>query len=172
MPSYVFTLRFNFFSVRKIKTKIVLLKHLCHCDTFHSFSKIYAQYFTQNLVRLYIPIHCRLEYDEKTGRAKNAKGVTTRVPDFGNTTAIEWLDPYLHGPAIYFYPFVDSLCRLLGYERGKSLRAAPYDFRYDPCKLQKNSACTRKNLVSIYLLLILEPFVPIPVIENKIDQKV
>ena len=115
----------------------------------------------------YIPIHCRLEYDEKTDRAKNAKGVTTRVPDFGNTTAIEWLDPYLHGPASYFYPFVDSLCRLLGYERGKSLRAAPYDFRYDPCKLQKNSACTWKNLVSIYLLLILEPFVPIPVIENK-----
>ena len=61
----------------------------------------------------------------------NAPGVITRIPAFGNTSAIEWLDPAIHGPGIYFFPFVDSLCRM-GYQRGKTLRAAPYDFRYEP----------------------------------------
>jgi len=74
----------------------------------------------------------KLEYDEKAKTMVNTEGVETRVPAFGNTSAIEWLDPSLHGPGVYFYPLVDSLCRLMGYERGKNLRAAPYDFRLDP----------------------------------------
>ena len=80
---------------------------------------------------------------------QNTPGVVTRTPDFGNTSAIEWLDPVIHGPGIYFFPFVDSLCLELGYKRGKTLRAAPYDFRYDPGKtfwwittrLKDNSKC-------------------------------
>ena len=63
---------------------------------------------------------------------KNVPGVTTTVPGFGNTTGIEWLDPEVHGPGVYFYPFVEALCKLFGYVRGETLRAAPYDFRYDP----------------------------------------
>ena len=63
---------------------------------------------------------------------ENSQGVYTRVPDFGNTSAIEWLDPNFHGPGVYFFPFVDALTRLAGYVRGKTIRAAPYDFRYDP----------------------------------------
>lgn len=65
---------------------------------------------------------------------ENTPGVTTRNPDFGNTSSIEWLDPSVHGPGIYFYPLVADLVNL-GYVRGSSLRAAPYDFRYHPGKL-------------------------------------
>lgn len=63
---------------------------------------------------------------------ENTQGVETRAPGFGNTSCIEWLDPSVHYPGVYFFPLVDSLTRLLHYERGKTLRAAPYDFRYDP----------------------------------------
>ena len=71
-------------------------------------------------------------YNETSGRMENTPGVESRSPGFGNTSSIEWLDPYVHGPGIYFFPFVDSLVKLLGYERGVTLRAAPYDFRLDP----------------------------------------
>jgi len=74
----------------------------------------------------------KLTYNEKEDRMENTEGVFTRIPGFGNTSGIEWLDPYVHGPGIYFFPLVDSLTRLLGYERGKTLRSAPYDFRYHP----------------------------------------
>nr|XP_047127171.1 phospholipase A2 group XV isoform X2 [Hydra vulgaris] len=74
----------------------------------------------------------KTNYNDTTKTMENAKGVYTRVPDFGNTTAIEWLDPYIHFAGVYFFPFIDALTRSAGYVRGKSLRAAPYDFRYDP----------------------------------------
>lgn len=74
----------------------------------------------------------KTNYNDTTKTMENAKGVYTRVPDFGNTTAIEWLDPYIHFAGVYFFPFIDALTRTAGYVRGKSLRAAPYDFRYDP----------------------------------------
>ena len=74
----------------------------------------------------------RLEWNEKRSRMENVHGVYTQCPDFGNTTGIEWLDPSVHGPGAYFVTLVNSLCNKFGYIRGKTLRAAPYDFRYDP----------------------------------------
>lgn len=74
----------------------------------------------------------KLQWDDKSGRMQNVPGVITETPGFGNTSGIEWLDPDVHGPGVYFYPFVDALCKNFGYVRGKTLRAAPYDFRYDP----------------------------------------
>ena len=73
-------------------------------------------------------------YNEKEDRMQNTDGVVTRTPGFGNTSGIEWLDPYVHGPGVYFCPLVDTLTRILGYERGKTLRSAPYDFRFHPGK--------------------------------------
>ncbi|XP_066927117.1 lysosomal phospholipase A and acyltransferase-like [Clytia hemisphaerica] len=74
----------------------------------------------------------KLQWNEENGRMENVPGVFTQCPDFGNTTAIEWLDPSVHGPGVYFYPLVNGLVKKFGYVRGKTLRAAPYDFRYDP----------------------------------------
>ncbi|XP_065676253.1 lysosomal phospholipase A and acyltransferase-like [Hydra vulgaris] len=102
--------------------------------------KKYPDWFTiwlsvEELIPLVEPCwadNIKLNYNDDSKRMENSKGVYTRVPDFGNTSAIEWLDPSFHIPGMYFYPFVDNLARLAGYERGKTLRAAPYDFRYDP----------------------------------------
>lgn len=58
---------------------------------------------------------------------KNAPGVETRVPGFGTTETIEYLDT--QNLIAYFKSIVDTLVSL-GYERGVSVRGAPYDFRY------------------------------------------
>ncbi|KAL9958912.1 hypothetical protein ACROYT_G035987 [Oculina patagonica] len=60
---------------------------------------------------------------------KNAPGVKTRVPGFGNTSSIEYLDT--DRLIKYFSPMVDKLVSW-GYERGVTVRGAPYDFRYGP----------------------------------------
>ena len=70
-------------------------------------------------------------YDGTTHTMKNAPGVETRVPGFGNTDTIEFLDT--DHLVKYFAPVVDNLVSL-GYERGVTVRAAPYDFRYGPGK--------------------------------------
>ena len=72
----------------------------------------------------------RLHYNQTSRKMGNTPGVITRTPDFGNTSAIEWLDPTFHAVGIYFFPFIEKLCGM-GYQRGKTIRAAPYDFRYD-----------------------------------------
>ena len=77
------------------------------------------------------PTNFRLEYDEDTKTVKNAPGVETRVPGFGNTNTIEYLDT--DNLIKYFAPVVDRLVSW-GYERGVTVRAAPYDFRYGPGK--------------------------------------
>lgn len=80
----------------------------------------------------------RLVYDESTMTMKNAPGVETRVPGFGETSTIEYLDTT--GLIKYFAPMVETLVSW-GYQRGETVRAAPYDFRYGPGKLHVNSAC-------------------------------
>ena len=77
-------------------------------------------------------------YDESTMTMKNAPGVETRVPGFGETSTIEYLDTT--GLIKYFAPMVETLASW-GYQRGETVRAAPYDFRYGPGKLHVNSAC-------------------------------
>ena len=58
-------------------------------------------------------------------------GVKVRVPYFGNTTGIKYLDPCVSHPGEYFATFVSALVSA-GYEEGVSLRGAPYDFRRAP----------------------------------------
>ena len=73
---------------------------------------------------------------------ENTPGVLVRVPDFGNTSSIEYLDPSLSHPGQYFAPFVQSLVDKFGYDRRMNIRAAPYDFRYGPGKNPKCSFYT------------------------------
>ncbi len=58
---------------------------------------------------------------------QNNYGVQTSIPGFGNTQTIEHLDDYHFVP--YFHYMVKYL-KGLGYETGRSLRGAPYDWRY------------------------------------------
>lgn len=56
----------------------------------------------------------------------------TRVPGFGTTETIEYLDTAQNLIA-YFKSIVDTLVSF-GYEQGVSVRGTPYDFRYGPGK--------------------------------------
>ena len=70
----------------------------------------------------------RLIYDNKTRTTRNNDGVELKIPDFGNTTSVEYLDVGRSSYALYFGNIVDALIDM-GYERKKSIFAAPYDFR-------------------------------------------
>ncbi|KAK4310994.1 hypothetical protein Pmani_017488 [Petrolisthes manimaculis] len=74
----------------------------------------------------------RLVYNNVTRRTSNAPGVDTRVPGFGNTTTVEWLDPSMNRYTGYFKDMANTMVATLGYERGHSLRGAPFDFRRAP----------------------------------------
>ena len=74
----------------------------------------------------------RLVYHKDTNTVTNAPGVTTRTPGFGGTNTVEYLDT--DNLIKYMAPLVQSMVSW-GYERGLSVRAAPYDFRYAPGKM-------------------------------------
>jgi len=73
----------------------------------------------------------RLVYDPATRKYSNAPGITTRVPGFGSTETVEFLDPSLEWISGYMDKLVERLVES-GYERGRTIAAAPYDFRYSP----------------------------------------
>ena len=58
----------------------------------------------------------------------NNEGVEIRVPGFGNTSSVEYLNPFMSSYAQYFGKVVEGLMDL-GYERGVNVHGAPYDFR-------------------------------------------
>ena len=73
-------------------------------------------------------IFYRMKYDPDTNEFTNKyDGVTIEVPGFGETRTVEYLTtnsklvPYMKEFVEYFVA--------RGYERGRSIRAAPYDWR-------------------------------------------
>lgn len=75
----------------------------------------------------------RLEYDNVTRTTRNPNGVDIRVPGWGLSEPVEWLDPSHDKTGAYFNNIADSLVKA-GYVRNTSLRGAPYDFRKAPSK--------------------------------------
>lgn len=76
----------------------------------------------------------KLVYNNVTRTTSNSPGVTIRIPGFGNSTYVEWIDPSRASAGSYFKDIASMLCDL-GYVRNSSLRGAPYDFRKGPSKL-------------------------------------
>ena len=86
-----------------------------------------------------------MNYDRDTGQYSNSSDlITVEVPGFGETSTVEKLrgdsDTQAHfnhfnrdqaSMLNYFNDFVNYFVRR-GYERGKSIRAAPYDWRLGP----------------------------------------
>ena len=60
----------------------------------------------------------RLRYDNVTRTTSNNQGVETRIPGFGNTSTVEWLDPSQRSFSMYFANIVKHLLPL-GYKRGR-----------------------------------------------------
>ncbi|XP_053281991.1 phosphatidylcholine-sterol acyltransferase [Pleuronectes platessa] len=71
----------------------------------------------------------RLVYDRTTRRSSNSPGVQVRVPGFGQTYPIEYLD--YNKLAGYFFSMVQHLVDV-GYTRNETIRGAPYDWRLAP----------------------------------------
>jgi hypothetical protein len=63
------------------------------------------------------------------------EGVDTQIRDFGNTTSVEYLDPSTKfwETTNYFHDMVEYFVKQ-GYVRGQTIRAAPFDWRFAPCK--------------------------------------
>lgn len=75
----------------------------------------------------------RLVYNNITRKTSNSPGVDIRVPDFGSTQSVEFLDPSRYSLTGYFNILVEGLLKL-GYIRNETIRGAPYDFRKSPRK--------------------------------------
>lgn len=73
----------------------------------------------------------KLLYDNKTRTTRNNDGVDIRIPGWGLTETVEWLDPSHATTGSYFNAIADVLVSL-GHERNKTIKGAPYDFRKAP----------------------------------------
>ncbi|XP_036897355.1 phosphatidylcholine-sterol acyltransferase isoform X2 [Sturnira hondurensis] len=71
----------------------------------------------------------RVVYNRSSGRVSNAPGVQIRVPGFGKTHSVEYLDK--NKLAGYMHTLVQNLVNN-GYVRDETVRAAPYDWRLEP----------------------------------------
>lgn len=71
-----------------------------------------------------------LYYDIAADDYRNAPGVETRVSDFGSTSSLRYLDPNLKLLTGYMDALASTLEKAAGYEEGRDLFGAPYDFRY------------------------------------------
>nr|XP_044995604.1 phospholipase A2 group XV isoform X2 [Jaculus jaculus] len=102
-------------------------------------SKRTDSYFTLWLnLELLLPViidcwidNIRLIYNRTSRATQFPDGVDVRVPGFGETFSLEFLDPSKSNVGSYFYTMVESLVGW-GYTRGEDVRGAPYDWRRAP----------------------------------------
>uniref|UniRef100_A0A3P8ZVU6 Phospholipase A2, group XV n=1 Tax=Esox lucius TaxID=8010 RepID=A0A3P8ZVU6_ESOLU len=96
-------------------------------------------YFTLWLnLELLVPVaidcwidNIRLIYNRTTRQTEAPPGVDVRVPGFGQTFPLEYLDPSKQGVGMYFFTIVQALVEW-GYTRDDDVRGAPYDWRKAP----------------------------------------
>nr|XP_048672842.1 phosphatidylcholine-sterol acyltransferase isoform X3 [Caretta caretta] len=109
------------------KPKVV--NWMCHRKT--------EDYFTLWInLHMFLPLgvacwidNTRVVYNRSTGKMSNAPGVQIRVPGFGKTYSVEYLDK--SKLAGYLHTLVQNLVNN-GYVRDQTVRAAPYDWRIGP----------------------------------------
>ncbi|XP_073911882.1 lysosomal phospholipase A and acyltransferase isoform X2 [Castor canadensis] len=102
-------------------------------------SKRTDSYFTLWLnLELLLPViidcwidNIRLVYNRTSRATQFPDGVDVRVPGFGKTFSLEFLDPSKSNVGSYFHIMVESLVNW-GYIRGEDVRGAPYDWRRAP----------------------------------------
>ncbi|XP_062032807.1 phospholipase A2 group XV isoform X3 [Lepus europaeus] len=102
-------------------------------------SKRTDSYFTLWLnLELLLPViidcwidNIRLIYNKTSRATQFPDGVDVRVPGFGKTFSLEFLDPSKSSVGSYFHTMVESLVGW-GYTRGEDVRGAPYDWRRAP----------------------------------------
>lgn len=79
----------------------------------------------------------RLTYNNLTRKTKGSPGVEYKLPQWGRSEDLEWVDttPLVDRVdfGAYFYYIAEALVNR-GYARGYTLYGAPYDFRKGPSK--------------------------------------
>ncbi|XP_065177785.1 phospholipase A2 group XV-like [Sycon ciliatum] len=83
-----------------------------------------------------LSIDMTLEFDVNTLKYNEPEGIETRIPNFGSTKSIEYLDNSTNFAVKeitkYFHDIVQYFVDNAGYERDESIVAAPYDWRKSP----------------------------------------
>ncbi|XP_052816277.1 phospholipase A2 group XV-like [Mya arenaria] len=77
----------------------------------------------------------RLEYDNVTRTTRNSPGVDVKIPGFGGTETVEWLDHSHISLTTYFHNIVQAMTTY-GYERNVTVFGAPFDFRKAPNEMK------------------------------------
>ncbi|CAG9768922.1 unnamed protein product [Ceutorhynchus assimilis] len=91
----------------------------------------------------------KLTYDNATRTTRNQPGVDVRIPGFGGTESVEWIDPSHASTGSYFNNIADILVSL-GYTRNVSIKGAPYDFRKGPNENQDYFIRLKKLIEDTY----------------------
>ncbi|CAH0556856.1 unnamed protein product [Brassicogethes aeneus] len=91
----------------------------------------------------------KLEYNNVTRTTKSPDGVEIRVPGFGGTETVEWLDPSHASSGAYFKDIVNVLVNN-GHVRNKTIKGAPYDFRRAPNENQDYFVKLKKLIEETY----------------------
>uniref|UniRef100_A0A1I8P7E8 Group XV phospholipase A2 n=1 Tax=Stomoxys calcitrans TaxID=35570 RepID=A0A1I8P7E8_STOCA len=90
-----------------------------------------------NLELIVLPaVYCwvdnvKLYYDNVTRTTHNTPGVDIRIPGWGSSEVVEWIDP-THNKAGAYFRTIAAMLVDQGYTRNKNIRGAPYDFRKAP----------------------------------------
>ena len=69
-----------------------------------------------------------MEYDPSDNTFHDNPKVHIKVPGFGDTLSVEYLNPGWIDTIEYYHEMVEYFVDR-GYKRGESIRAAPYDWR-------------------------------------------
>lgn len=111
-------------------------------DVVHYICEKTSDYFNIWLnMELLVPIvidcwidNIRLVYNNITRKTTNVDGVEIRIPGFGSSETVEWLDPS-HASAGSYFKDIGNVLVSLGHIRNVTVRGAPYDFRKAPSKI-------------------------------------
>ncbi|XP_071973887.1 lysosomal phospholipase A and acyltransferase isoform X2 [Engystomops pustulosus] len=91
----------------------------------------------------------RLVYNTTTKTTASPEGVDIRVPGFGQTSSLEFLDPSKRSVGTYFYTLVQNMVGW-GYMRDADIRGAPYDWRKAPNENTEYFEALQKLIETMY----------------------
>ncbi|XP_070506922.1 lysosomal phospholipase A and acyltransferase-like isoform X2 [Chironomus tepperi] len=78
--------------------------------------------------------NAKLHYDNVTRTTSNSPGVEHRIPGWGDSETVEWIDPS-HAKQGAYFKTIGNMLVANGYVRNVSMRGAPFDFRKGPSEL-------------------------------------